>query len=64
MRSPQTARQVLDKVGREHPELMLAAKDVDMSLVAMLLEMRLLERIAWSRNTAVALARFERVREK
>ena len=48
-------------MGREHPELMLAAKDVDMSLVAMLLEMRPLERIAWSRNAATALARFERV---
>ena len=41
--------------------MVLAAKDVDMSLVAMLLEMRILERIAWSRNTAIALARFERV---
>ncbi len=41
--------------------MVLAAKDVDMSLVAMLLEMRPLERIAWSRNAAIALARFKRV---
>jgi len=61
MKSPRTARQVLDEVGREHPELVAAAKDVDTSLVEMLLEMRPLERIAWSANAACVLARFERV---